>query len=212
MKLKTLALCAVGAPLLASCMVKNGNDGFMVIEKVIQATSSGGNANCTYSPDTLESTFGRFNPAAGGYTHGLVIENRLPDNSNGTGRLNTNDFQVEGADVTYEQVDGPQITAAMPTQTVPGNGLILVGTKGVTQLELITPAIVTAMGTTNAVKLRVSAQIFGRLLDGSKVHTNTYEYVVQSDPTFALASPCTGTQTAIFCEGGGLQDTGVVCK
>jgi hypothetical protein len=175
---------------------------------VIQAKA--GTSGCSYTPDTLELTFGAFNPAGGGYTHGVVIENRLVDNSSlAPGRVNTNDFQVEYAVVDYEQIDGPAVI--LPEQTVPGNALILTGGKGVTQLELIPSAVAQAIGA-NTMKVRLLVQIYGRLLDGSRVKTNTYEYVVQADPGFVLPTPtCTAPQVAVACEGVN-QDTGTGCQ
>ena len=96
-------------------------------------------------------------------------------------------------------------------QTVPGNGLILTAGKGVTQLELIPSAVAQAIGN-NTMKVRVLAQIYGRLLDGTRVKTNTYEYVVQADPSFVLGAPtCNAPQVPVACEGVN-QDTGTGCQ
>jgi hypothetical protein len=210
---KILSLAPLTALILCGCEVPNKNAGLVVATKVIQATvgtSGSSGSTCTYSTDTVELTFGIFNPLAGGYTHGLVIENRLPDNSAlGPGRLNTNDFQVEYAVISYGQIDGPAVV--LPPQTVPGNALIPIGSKGVTQLDLIPTAIAQAIGG-NTMKVRIYAQVYGILLDGSRVHTNAYEYVVQADPSFVLAQPtCTAPQAPFACEGVN-QDTGTGCK
>lgn len=208
---KILSIAPLAALLLCACEVPYRDSGMIVVTKVIQATtgSSGGSA-CIYSPDTLELTFGTFNPLGGGYTHGLVIENRLLSNSSlGPGRVNTNDFQVEYAVIDYGQIDGPAVI--MPEQTVPGNGLIATAGKGITQVQLIPTAIAQAIGA-NTMKVRVLAQVYGRLLDGSRVKTNTYEYVVQADPAFTLAAPaCTAPQVAFACEGLN-QDTTTGCR
>jgi hypothetical protein len=200
--LATLLLCA--------CEVKYKDQGMVVAEKVIQATVISGGSGCTYDPNTLETTFGIFDPTAGGYTHGVVIENRLPDNSTtAPGRVNTNDFQVEYAVIDYEQIDGPAVV--LPEQTVPGNALILTGGKGVTQLELIPSTVAAAIGG-NTMKVRVLAQIYGLTLDGSRVKTNTYEYVVQAAPGFVVGPPaCTAPQVPVACEGVS-QDTGTGCQ
>ena len=93
---KILSIGPLAALLLCGCEVTYKNSAMLVVTKVIQATApSSGSGGCTYSPETLEVTFGIFNPLGGGYTHGLVIENRLPDNSGSPGRVNTNDFQID---------------------------------------------------------------------------------------------------------------------
>jgi len=208
---KIFSMAPLAAMLLCGCEVPNKNGGLVVATKVIQATAgTGTNTACTYSTDTLEVTFGIFNPQAGGYTHGVVLENRLTDNSTaGPGRVNTHDFQVEYAVIDYGQIDGPAVV--LPEQTVPGNGLILAGSKGITQLNLIPTAVAQAIGG-NTMKVRIYAQVYGILLDGSRVKTNTYEYVVQADPAFVLPQPtCTAPQVAFACEGVN-QDTGTGCR
>ena len=207
--MKKITSIPLAALLLCACEVTYKNNAMVVAEKVIQAKPA--TTGCTYTTDTLELTFGAFNPLGGGYTHGVVIENRLQNNSGlAPGRVNTNDFQVEYAVVDYAQVDGPAVV--MPEQTVPGNTLVLVGSKAVTELELVPSAIAQAIGN-NTMKVRLLIQIYGRLLDGSRVKTNTYEYVVQADPSFTLQGPtCTAPQVAVFCEGAGNQDTGTACQ
>jgi hypothetical protein len=207
--MKKITSIPVAVLLLSGCQVPYKDNGYLVAEKVIQAKP--GTTGCSYTPDTLELTFGAFNPLGGGYTHGVVVENRLQNNSGlAPGRVNTNDFQIEYAVIDYEQIDGPAVV--LPEQTVPGNGLILTGGKGTTELELIPSAVAQAIGG-NTLKVRVLAQIYGRLLDGSRVKTNTYEYVVQADPSFTLTGPtCTPPQVAVFCEGAGNQDTGTGCQ
>jgi len=210
MKKTLLSIGPLAALLLCGCEVTYKDAGMLVATKVIRATQiTAGSFGCQYATDTQELTFGVFNPLGGGYTHGLVIENRLPDNSSlGPGRVNTNDFQIEFAVIDYAQVDGPAVI--MPEQTVPGNALIGTGGKGVTQLDLIPPAIAQAIGA-NTMKVRILAQVYGRLLDGTRVKTNTYEYVIQADPTFVMGAPaCTAPQGPIACEGAN-QDTGTGC-
>ena len=207
---KILSIAPLAALLLCACEVPYRDSGMIVVTKVIQATQiADGKPGCQYKTDTLELTFGIFNPLGGGYTHGLVLENRLQNNSGlAPGRVNTNDFQVEYAIIDYAQIDGPAVV--MPEQAVPGNGLILTAGRGVTQLDLIPLAIAQAIGG-NTMKVRVLVQVYGRLLDGTRVKTNTYEYVVQADPTFVLRAPaCTAPQVAIACEGVN-QDTGTGC-
>ncbi len=206
---KILSIGPLAALLLCGCEVTYKNSAMLVVTKVIQATAGTSGAACTYSPDTLELTFGTFNPLGGGYTHGLVGQNRLPDNGSGPGRVNTNDFQVEFAVIDYAQIDGPAVV--MPEQTVPANGLIGVGSKGVTQVDLIPSAIAQAIGG-NTMKVRILVQLYGRLLDGSRVKSSTYEYVVQADPTFVLRAPsCTAPAVPFACEGAN-QDTGTGCR
>lgn len=210
MKKILLSIGPLAALVLCGCEVKYKDNGMLVATKVIQAkpgtTSSSG---CTYEFETRELTFGTFNPLGGGYTHGLVVENRLVPNNTGPGRVNTNDFQIEGADIGYAQVDGPAVV--MPPQTVSGNALVPAAGKAVTQLDLVTPAIAQAIGG-NTMKVRVLVQIFGLLLDGTRVRTNTYEYVIQADPTFVLPTPtCTAPAVPVACEGVN-QDTGTGCQ
>jgi hypothetical protein len=154
----------------------------------------------------LENTFGIFDPAAG-YVHGLVLENRLTDNSKlAPGRINTNDFQVEYANVSYEVVSGPAQT--LPDQTVPANALILTNSKGITAIQMVPPAFV-ATGTT----LRMHIQLHGRLLDGRGVKSSSYEYVAFAQAGYKVAAPtCTAPAVAVYCENGGFQDTSATCK
>jgi hypothetical protein len=209
--MKKILSIGFAALLLGACEIPYKNNAFLVVTKVIEAKLDSG--NCTYAPETLEQTFGVFNPSGGGYTHGLVVENRLLDNSAlGPGRVNTNDFQIEYAVIDYAQIDGPAVI--MPEQTVAANGLILTKGSGVTQVELIPTAVAQAIGA-STMKVRVLVQLYGRLLDGSRVKTNTYEYVVQADPTFVLAPPspaCTAPAVAVACEGAFNQDTGTGCR
>jgi hypothetical protein len=185
-------------------MVSNGNESMIVPLKVIEATIGSTAGGCVYDPTTLENTFGIFDPAAG-YTHGLVIENRLPDNSTlAPGRLNTNDFQVEYATIKYEVVSGP--AQSLPDQTVPGNSLILTAGKGITQLELVPPGLI-ADGTV----VRLHIQVFGRLLDGTQVKSAVYQYAASAVSGYSVALPTCTTGTAGACENGGFQDTSTGC-
>jgi hypothetical protein len=210
MKKILLSIGPLAALFLCGCEVTYKNAGMLVATKVIRATQiTSASAGCQYSLETQERTFGTFNPLGGGYTHGLVIENRLPSSAGlGPGRMNTNDFQVEFAVIDYAQIDGPAVR--LPEQMVPGNALILTGGKGVTQLDIIPSAIAQAIGG-NTMKVRAQVQVYGRLLDGTRVKTSTYEYVIQADPTFVLPAPkCTAPQVPIACEGVN-QDTGTGC-
>ncbi len=207
---KTLYILPAAALLLSACQVIYKNNAMLVATKVIQATApTGTGTTCTFQPETSERTLGIFNPMGGGYSHGLVIENRLSSNADRPGRVNTNEFQIEGAEITYAQINGPAVI--LPPQTVASNGLVVTGSKGVTHLELIPPAVATLIGG-NTMKIRLLIQVFGYLLDGTRVRTNTYEYVVQADPAFTLAAPsCTAPQVAFACEGAN-QDSAVGCR
>ena len=208
--MKKITSIPLAALLLCACEVPYKDGSMVVAEKVIQALPTSGSTGCTYKVETEELTFGVFNPLGGGYTHGVVLQNRLEDNSGlAPGRINTNDFQVEYAVIDYAQIDGPAVV--LTEQTVPGNALILTAGKGVTQLELIPSAVAQAIGN-NTMKVRILAQIYGRLLDGTRVKTNTYEYVVQADPSFVLGAPtCNAPQVPVACEGVN-QDTGTGCQ
>jgi len=201
--MKKITSIPLAALLLCACEVPYKDGSMVVAEKVIQALPTSGSTGCTYKVETEELTFGVFNPLGGGYTHGEDNSGLAP------GRINTNDFQVEYAVIDYAQIDGPAVV--LTEQTVPGNGLILTAGKGVTQLELIPSAVAQAIGN-NTMKVRVLAQIYGRLLDGTRVKTNTYEYVVQADPSFVLGAPtCNAPQVPVACEGVN-QDTGTGCQ
>jgi hypothetical protein len=201
MKLQHMTILSL---LGAGCMVTSGNESMVVATKVIQATIGSAGTGCVYDPATLESTFGIFDPAAG-YTHGLVLENRLQDNSTLTpGRLDTDDFQVEYATIKYQVVSGPAQT--LPDQTVTGNALILTASKGVTQLELVPPGFV-ADGT----MVRMYVQVFGRLLDGSRLKSSVYQYAAAAVSGFSVALPTCTSGTPQACENGGFQDTATGC-
>jgi len=205
MKLTTLVIAAV---LAAGCSV-NDEASFLVATKIVAATKNkdatvGG---CAYDVATAEAVFGAFDPAFG-YVHAVVVENRLADNAGvAPGRFNTNDFQVRGATITTEVLVGPAQSIA--TQTVPANGLIPVGQSAPVAVALAQPGAI-APGST----VRFNVQVFGVLLDGSKVKTNRYEYAADAVPGFTKPPPapaCTSTQTAIVCEGVH-QDTVAFCQ
>ena len=126
MKLTTLVIAAA---LAAGCTVRNDERSFLVGTKIIAATKNpdATATNCLYNPATAETVFGAFDPAFG-YVHAVVVENRLPANGTGPGRINTNDFQVEGATVTTDVLLGP--AQSIGAQTVPANGLIKAGVLG----------------------------------------------------------------------------------
>src|SRR5207237_10647733 len=116
MKKILLSIGPLAALVLCGCEVKYKDNGMLVATKVIQAkpgtTSSSG---CTDEFETRELIFGTFNPLGGGYTHGLVVENRLVPNDTGPGRGSANDFQNESADNGAGQVEGP--AGGMPRQS-----------------------------------------------------------------------------------------------
>ena len=197
MKLTTIALAAA---LVAGCSVHNEERSFLVGTKIIRATAGATPADpCVYNPGTNETVFGAFDPAFG-YVHAVVVENRMSDNSGlGPGRINTNDFQVEGATITTDVLIGPP--QSIGAQTVPANGLIAVGGGGgrAVAVTLAQPGAIAAGSV-----VRFNVQVFGVLLDGSKVKTNRYEYAADAVPGFTKPPPapaCTSTQTAIVCEG-----------
>ena len=209
MKLITITIAAA---LFAGCAVPAGEDSVIVATKLIQATASTGTtggAACTYDVATDENSFGAFNPAVG-YQHALVVENRLTDNSGtGPGRVNTNDFQVEGATIKTDVLVGPP--QSIPALTVPANGLIPVGGIQAVAIQLAQPGAIQPGS-----EVRFHIQVFGRLLDGSTVKTNTFQYAASADPQAIRAgSACTAGQTATFCEGSATaqsQDTGAACQ
>jgi hypothetical protein len=207
--MKLILTTTIAAALLAGCST-NGEESLLVATKLIQANASTAAtaAGCAYTTDTNENVFGVFDPAVG-YQHALVVENRLQDNTNLTlGRFNSNEFQVEGATVKTDVLVGP--AQSIPEQTVPANGLIQVGQSAPVAIQLAQPGAIQAGS-----EVRFHIQVFGRLLDGSKVKTNTYEYAAAAD-TITAGNPCpTAGQTPTFCEGNATaqsQDTGFACK
>jgi hypothetical protein len=207
--MKLIVTTTIAAALLAGCST-NGEDSLLVATKLIQANpataTTGAVAGCAYTTDTNENVFGVFDPSVG-YQHALVVENRLQDNTNLTlGRFNTNEFQVEGATIKTDVLVGP--AQNISEQTVPANGLIQIGQSAPVAIQLAQPGAI-QVGS----EVRFHIQVFGRLLDGSKVKTNTYEYSAAAD-TITAGSPCT-TGAPTFCEGNATaqsQDTGVVCQ
>ncbi|MFL5362486.1 MAG: hypothetical protein ACJ78U_16110 [Myxococcales bacterium] len=205
--MKLIVTTTIAAALLAGCTT-HGEDSFLVATKLVQATQGDVEGTCIYDAATLENAFGRFDPAAG-YVHAVVVENRLQDNTDlNVGRFNTNEFQVEGATVKTEVLVGP--AQSIPDQTVPANGLILVAGSLPIAIQLAQPGAIQAGS-----EVRFHIQVFGRLLDGSKVSTSTYQYSAAAD---ALAQPSVnpcGTGTTVFCEGPDpavqSQDTGFSC-
>jgi hypothetical protein len=201
---------AIAAALAAGCTVKDDQRSMLVATKIIPAISSG-TSGCVYDPTTLESVFGSF-LASAGYTHALVVENRLPDNSGlGPGRLNTNDFQVEGATITTDVVVGPAQSIAV--QTVPANGFITTGASLPIGIQLAQPGAVAA-GT----DVQFHVQVFGKLADGTRARTNIYEYAAHAVGSVVQSSPCVSPQVATFCESFDptgatkTQDTGALCQ
>jgi hypothetical protein len=205
MKLTTIAIAAA---LAAGCTVPNGERSSLVATKVIRAT---GTTECTYAPGTDELVFGTFDPAAG-YVHAVVVINRLPDNSGiAPGRLNTNDFQVEGATITTDVLVGRAQSIAK--QTVPANGFIPSGGSPLpVGLQLAQPGAILPGS-----DVRFHIQIFGTLVDGTTVKTNTYEYAAHAITSPRIGAICPTGKVAVPCETGdstgttATQDTGFLC-
>jgi hypothetical protein len=208
MKLNTTV--AIAAALVAGCTVKDDQRSLLVGFRIIRATAGGTNG-CEYNPGTEETTFGTF-VAGAGYTHALLVNNRLPDNAAlGPGRLNTNDFQVEGATITTDVVVGPAQSIA--TQTVPANGFIPAGGTLPIGIQIAQPGAIAAGS-----DVVFHIQVFGKLADGSRVRTNTYEYAAHAVGSLLPTSNCTGTTVPTFCESSDptgatkTQDTGAICQ
>jgi len=208
MKLNTTV--AIAAALAAGCGVRDDQRSMLVGIKIIPATSSG-TSGCVYDPSTPETTFGAF-LASAGYTHALVVNNRLPNNATlGPGRLNTNDFQVEGATITTDIVVGNAPSIA--TETVAANGFIPAGGTLPVAIEIAQPGAISP-----GIDVVFHIQVFGKLADGSRVRTNVYEYAAHSVASLLPTSNCTATQTPTFCESFDpsgatkTQDTGAICR
>jgi hypothetical protein len=200
-----LTAIAIAAALAAGCSVHD-QASFVVGTKIIPATASTGTGGGgVYDPATNETVFGAFDPIFG-YVHAVVVENRLSDNSGlGPGRFNTNDFQVEGATITTDVLIGP--AQSIGPQTVPANALIKVGESRAVGVTLAQPGAIAAGSV-----VRFNVQIFGVLLDGTKVKSNRYEYAADAIAGFIPSAPtCTAPQVAAACEGPH-QDTTVICK
>src|SRR3954465_14150393 len=165
--MKLILTTSIAAALLAGCTT-HGEDSFLVATKLVQATEGDDPGSCVYDVATAENSFGLFDPAAG-YVHAVVVENRLQDNTDlNLGRFNTNEFQVEGATVKTEVLFGPP--HAIPDQPVPAAGRILIGGSVAIATHREQPGAVKAG---NEVPFHI--QIFGRLLDGAKVSTSTFQ-------------------------------------
>ena len=140
--MKPILTITIAAALLAGCST-HGEDSLLVATKLIQAnpvTATTGSGGCAYTADTLENVFGVFDPAVG-YSHALVVENRLQDNTNlNLGRFNTNEFQVERATIKTDVLVGP--AQNIPEQTVPANGLIQVGQIAPVAIQLAQPGAI----------------------------------------------------------------------
>src|SRR4051812_29472355 len=208
--MKLILTTTIAAALLAGCTT-HGEDSLLVATKLIQANpltaTTGGAGGCAHTLGTPQNGVGGFHPPPR-YPHAGVVENRLLDNTDlNLGRLNTNEFQVEGATVKTDVLVGPP--QSIPDQTVPANGLIQVGQIAAVAIQLAQPGAIQP-GT----EVRFHIQVFGRLLDGSKVSTNTYEYSAAADTITPPTKPLCTTGTPTFCEGTDAtqsQDTGFVC-
>jgi hypothetical protein len=197
---------AIAAALVAGCTVHNDERSFIVGTKIIAATAgSAATDPCVYNVATNEGAFGAFDPAFG-YVHAVVVQNQLPDNGGlGPGRINTNDFQVEGATITTDVLIGPAKSIA--SQTVPANGLIRVNAFAPVAVTMAQPGAIDP-GTT----VRFNVQVFGHLLDGSSAKSNRYEYAAAAIAGFTPAVPtCAAGLAPTGCEGLH-QDTTVVCR
>jgi hypothetical protein len=175
-----LAALAVGL-LGASCMTK-GQTSSLVITAVVGETYTApvapatvGTCSCPTASGTVSEL--DFLPAGStGLAPCLQVENRMPNNANGSIRLNTNDFQIEELHLTYENVGGPPAALPAGEIVVPSNGVVPAGAK-VTVPAVLVPASVGAILPARSA-VRVHAYFRGRLLDHSLVKSSEYEYIV----------------------------------
>ncbi len=215
---KSLFAPAVALALCAACTTSSERGDIVAIKIVEPTASTGTTTGCVLDTGTPELTFGSFDPSlATSYTMGLVVENRLASNANtASGRLNTNDFQVEQARISYELPDNPKtIVATIGEHVVPANALIPASTTGVAGVVLA-PADVIALLKGQQGDIRFKVRLEGRLLDGSGVNSSQYEYVARVCSPYGSAGcggsapACTAPATLHTCAAG--QDSAVFCQ
>jgi len=202
----TRIFAASGLALLAACTTNNQR-GDIVITKVVRPTLV--ESACIVAPTTDELAFGGIDPnVATSYVMGVVVENRLPFAVQGTNRLNTNDFQVEQARVSYEVLAGGAL--ALEEKVTPANGLVKAGQSKAAGTVLMPDDIVTLLrGGSRTVRLKMRLE--GRFLDGSSAKTSQYEYAIKACAGCGPAAPVCGVgETAVTCAPG--QDSDVGCK
>ena len=197
-KMKTAVVIALAAA-LSACSTKDERSD-IVITEVIKATVVGG-TGCGFDAQTAE-TFNQVQDitVTDFYNRGLVVDNRLTSNANAaTGRLNTNDFEVQSARVKITFPD-PAFQGTAIERTVPTAGLAKVAASTALGVQLFTPeitsllrAIPLAAGKLGTI--RVAVRLDGNLLDGSGVQSTEREYVL------SICQGCIGTPGA--CTGTG---------
>ena len=211
----TTLFCLLAA---AACTTSTDRPDLVAI-KVVKPTlltgSTGGGVSCEINAGTPELSFGSFDPGVALYFLGVVVENRLPNNgSTAVGRLNTNDFQVEQARISYDFPD-PAYRPSIAEHIVPANGLIKTGTTGVVGVQLAPADVDTALkaalsgGQLGTVRFKVRLE--GKLADSSSFKTSLSEYTAQVCTGCGTPRPvCTAPKQAVACAAG--QDSDVGCQ
>jgi hypothetical protein len=168
-----LILTAAALASLGSCTT-TGGDSFVVITRVVQATGAAIVAGSPVQPCTVDSSAPEvlapaFDPAIG-LDIFFAVENRAPTVVT-TPRLESNDFLVDQAILSYEVVGGGGTAPA--DSSAAAQGFVLAGNKSAAfVVQAVAAGKVTAGQT-----LRVHIYLQGKLLDGTTVRTNNYEFI-----------------------------------
>lgn len=106
----------------------------------------------------------------------ITVFNHLPNNANGTSRLNTNDFMIQEIHLTYQQVAGTAFSLPAGEVVLPASGLIPSNAIASVPAVLV-PAAIGATFPAGA-GVRVRAYFRGKLEDNSMVNSSEYDYTV----------------------------------
>jgi hypothetical protein len=171
----SLACCAALA--LASCTTQDERSD-LVLTNVLVATSTPATAtaaatcSCPVPGGTSSGT--TFSFFVSFFQACLVVENRLPNNA-GNLRLNTNDLILETVRIQYSSADTS--TVNVPDQITPISGTVKVAGALSVGAVLVPQSIAAQLPAGGMVRVHVYVE--GRLLDGSKVKTSAFDYLVQ---------------------------------
>ena len=172
---------------LAACGTNNQNGDLIASAVLVIPPAATAGAPCvcpiggivTAVPETDFFNFTtRFQPC-------VNIINQLPINGNLTSRVNTNVFVIEDVRLNYEATDGS--TLHIPETVTGANGTVQSIAAASIPALLVPDAVAAAIP--NGTTIRILMVFEGRLLDGSKVKTNQYEYIAKK--VAAPAPPAT---------------------
>lgn len=178
-------LSLVAALVLASCTTKNQSS-YIVIASVLGGTpSTPATVPPTCTPGTVETDFLLVNAAETQGHASVRVLNTLAQNGNpGTNRLNSNDFIVHQAVISYEVIG----QAPLPQQIVPADGVVPAGGSKSVGVFFFPPGA--KPPATAGQTIRVTFHIEGHLIDGSSARTNEYEYLFVTCAAPGCAGSC----------------------